>query len=198
MSRSDQAAPEVEAAEFPVLHRIRIKGRASEQELSAFVTEPGRLASLDEAGYVARTRVGFLLTEAGLARHDALLADERARTDRAAVETSYERFQRVNPVVKATCARWHTAHELWEKWDAIGALADQLGRVDGALRRVAEVLPRFDGYRTGLAGALERAEAGHEQYVVDPTLPSFHTLWFECHEDYLLTLGRTREEEGSY
>jgi hypothetical protein len=104
----------------------------------------------------------------------------------------------VNPTVKATCARWHRCLERWEKWDAISSLGEQLERVDSALRRAAEILPRVAGYRTGLEVALERAEAGHDHYVIDPTVASFHTVWFECHEDYLLTLGRTREEEGSY
>ena len=33
--------------------------------------------------------------------------------------------------------------------------------------------------------------------MVSPAVDSYHTVWFEAHEDFLLTLGRTREQKGS-
>ncbi len=35
------------------------------------------------------------------------------------------------------------------------------------------------------------------RYFVSPLVDSYHSVWFECHEDFLLTLGRTRAGEGS-
>ena len=39
---------------------------------------------------------------------------------------------------------------------------------------------------------------GDGRFITDPEVDSIHSIWFECHEDYLTTLGRDRESEGSY
>ncbi len=52
------------------------------------------------------------------------------------------------------------------------------------------------GYSERLEEALEKAEQD-PRYMVSPAVDSYHTVWFEAHEDFLLTLGRSREEEGS-
>ena len=56
------------------------------------------------------------------------------------------------------------------------------------------VLMRFGLYGTRLTAALERALAGNTAYVTD-TLDSYHTVWFQLHEDLLVTLGISREDE---
>ena len=73
-----------------------------------------------------------------------------------------------------------------------------MARARSGLTRAATVAVRFDRYGTRLATALERASAGESRYITDPTVDSFHTVWFECHEDFLITLGISREDEGSY
>jgi hypothetical protein len=64
------------------------------------------------------------------------------------------------------------------------------------LEAAARTAPRFAAYEKRLRRALERARTGDIRYVADPVLPSYHTIWFECHEDFLVTLGRTRAQEG--
>jgi hypothetical protein len=46
--------------------------------------------------------------------------------------------------------------------------------------------------------AAARVEAGESEYLASPTVDSVHTIWLQLHEDYLLTQGITREQEGSY
>jgi hypothetical protein len=55
-------------------------------------------------------------------------------------------------------------------------------------------LTRFALYRTRLTIALERALGGNIAYVTD-TVDSYHSVWFQLHEDLLVTLGISREEE---
>jgi hypothetical protein len=62
------------------------------------------------------------------------------------------------------------------------------------LSKFENILPRFAYYRTRLLAALEKAEAGNIQWVSSPTIESYHTLWFELHEDLLRLLGRLRSE----
>ncbi len=42
--------------------------------------------------------------------------------------------------------------------------------------------------------ALERAEGGAIEWVSDARILSYHTVWFELHEDLLRILGRQRSE----
>jgi hypothetical protein len=53
---------------------------------------------------------------------------------------------------------------------------------------------RFALYGTRLTTALDRVLGGNPAYVAD-TLDSYHTVWFQLHEDLLVTLGISREEE---
>ena len=62
------------------------------------------------------------------------------------------------------------------------------------LKRLASVLPRFATYERKLQAALERSEDGALQWVSDAKIDSYHTLWFELHEDLLRLMGREREE----
>jgi hypothetical protein len=42
--------------------------------------------------------------------------------------------------------------------------------------------------------ALEKAEDGATEWVSDAKIESYHTLWFELHEDLLRLMRREREE----
>ena len=45
-----------------------------------------------------------------------------------------------------------------------------------------------------LGAALEKAEDGAIEWVSDAKIESYHTLWFELHEDLLRLMRREREE----
>jgi hypothetical protein len=62
------------------------------------------------------------------------------------------------------------------------------------LGRFAAALPRMAVYRDKLETALEKAEDGAVEWVSDAKLDSYHTVWFELHEDLLRMLGRERVE----
>jgi hypothetical protein len=59
---------------------------------------------------------------------------------------------------------------------------------------LTETLERFGAYRLRLSSALEQAMAGNHAYVAD-RLDSYHTTWFQLHEDLLTSLGVSRDEE---
>jgi hypothetical protein len=58
-------------------------------------------------------------------------------------------------------------------------------------------LDRFAAYGPRLTNALERVRAGDVDWFTKPMLPSYHTVWFELHEDLLATLGIERSSEGT-
>jgi hypothetical protein len=49
-------------------------------------------------------------------------------------------------------------------------------------------------YRVRLAEAYDQVLAGQHEYVSGVRIDSYHTVWFELHEDLLRMLGREREE----
>jgi len=60
---------------------------------------------------------------------------------------------------------------------------------------LSEGLPRLDRYRTRLDRAARMVEDGDHAYIASPRVDSYHSVWFELHEDLILLAGRTREGE---
>jgi hypothetical protein len=67
-------------------------------------------------------------------------------------------------------------------------------RAETVLDQLAGALPRVRIYRDKLLAALEKAEDGTIAWISDAKIESYHTLWFELHEDLLRLMGREREE----
>ena len=67
-------------------------------------------------------------------------------------------------------------------------------RAEGLLAEFEAPLPRLAGYRPRLNLALGRVRSGEGDWFVRPGLDSYHTVWFELHENLLATLGRRRND----
>jgi hypothetical protein len=198
-----------------VLHGLRLKGVVEAESVATAVGLPveqvlRRLHGLVEQGLVIRRdgmASGWSLTAAGRAAHERALQDELDAVDaRPAVESGYQRFQALNPGVLEACSRWQVrdvqGHAVRNdhadrRYDA-GVLVDLDAALTGVRPvgdRLAAVLERFSPYAPHLEEALGRARAGEVDYVTKPVIPSFHTVWFEMHEDLLVTLGIDRTSE---
>jgi hypothetical protein len=57
-------------------------------------------------------------------------------------------------------------------------------------------LARFSGYGPRLATAVDKVEKGDTDWFTKPLIDSYHTVWFELHEDLLATLAIERAREG--
>jgi hypothetical protein len=182
-------APTVGEEALPALHSVALRGNVAEI--------PGGLADeLLDADLITHTSAGYLLTEAGHRRHGELLDDERQGLDIERLARFYERFLAANSGMKAASAR--PAEDEDARFALLDELEQSVERIAPALRRSTELLPRFGGYHDRLREALRRAENGQWEYLTSPKVDSVHTVWMECHEDFLQTLGRSREDEGSY
>ena len=58
-------------------------------------------------------------------------------------------------------------------------------------------MARFGRYRERLDRALIRVDGGDHTMLAAPLTDSYHTVWFELHEDLLTTLGIERSQEAS-
>jgi pyruvate,orthophosphate dikinase len=63
------------------------------------------------------------------------------------------------------------------------------------LRPLAGGLPRLAAYLERLERAIAAARSGDHRYVASPRVDSYHSAWFELHEDLIQLAGRSRAEE---
>ncbi|CAB4927628.1 MAG: hypothetical protein F2840_00275 [Actinobacteria bacterium] len=189
-----------------VLQALRLKGRATAGELaismgSSLSEVEQELETLAQDHLVVeRTtgkRPGWMLTGEGRERYDASLVELRTPEVIERLSETYGEFLHHNAPVKELCARWQSVSEDADRFEIIDELAEIQEKVGPSLLSAGEVISRFGAYPHRLTAAMLKASDDH-RFVVSPTVDSFHTVWFECHEDYLLMLDRSREQEGSW
>ena len=189
-----------------VLQSLRLKGRATAAELAVSLGSTTNeveqeLESLSSQHLVVeRTtgrRPGWMLTGEGRERYDSSLAEARTPEVLERLGLTYHDFLQLNATVKELCARWQATDDDGDRFEVIDELHAVQEKVAPSLQSAGEVVPRFGAYANRLAAALEKAAEDH-RFVVSPTVDSYHTVWFECHEDYLLMLDRSRADEGSW
>ena len=129
-------------------------------------------------------------------------ADERAD---AAMQAAYDTFERVNEQLKSLITEWQTMtvggksmpNDHSDKaYDdkIIDRLGDLHERAEPVLDDLAAGLSRLAVWKDLLLAALEKAEDGAIEWVSDAKCMSYHTVWFEMHEDLIRVLGRERLE----
>jgi hypothetical protein len=198
---------------FLVLHALRLKGFAETAVVAALarLDEDGASAQLDRAaadGLATRRdgRIsGWALTAEGRARHAKLISDELDGAGaHAAVEDGYRRFLDVNNELLEVCTDWQLREGILnDHTDAaydegvIFRLADVDLRVQPVCSDLASALERFTDYGARFGVALAKVRAGERDWFAKPMIDSYHTIWFELHEDLLATLGIERSKEGS-
>jgi pyruvate,orthophosphate dikinase len=75
-------------------------------------------------------------------------------------------------------------------------LSDLHLRADPLIRRAGAVSPRLAGYGVRLARAAACVAAGDHGCVARIISDSYHTVWFELHEDLISLAGLTPEAEA--
>lgn len=193
------------------LHGLAIKKHAMPKDIAEIVgMDAERVASLleeaESRGRVARTGGKFMLTApaqvALRSEYSRVYADQRSS---AAMNAAYDDFEKVNVLLKQLITDWQTMDVGGEKLpndhsnkDRDQKIVDRLGdlheRSEPILNRIAAGLPRLGIYMEMLTAALEKAEDGAIEWVSDARIASYHTVWFELHEDLLRALGRERVE----
>jgi len=193
--------------ELKVLQAVRLKGRINPADIAGTVDEdPTAVAeavkAAAESGLIAEGKT-VRLTENGRNRLDELLAAERQNVDHAAIDTAYAEFRNINADFKALVTDWQlkdsepNTHED-EEYDAavLSRLAEVHQRVTPIVELVGKQLPRLGNYSEKLATALEKVQAGETTWLTRPIIDSYHTVWFELHEELIVAAGLTRESEA--
>lgn len=193
------------------MHGIAVKKYGTVEEVSSVAGLPQERtqALVQEAvnsGRVSEVNGKYMLTPIGQvtlkSNYSKAYADHR---NDSGFMSAYEEFERVNTDLKQVITDWQTiplggqtvANDHSDnEYDA--KVIDRLGnvheRVEPILDRLATMEARLKTYKDKLLSALEKAEDGDIKWVSDATIESYHTAWFELHEDLLRIVGRDREE----
>ncbi len=195
-----------------VLHGLRLKGFAETDVLAEStglddVTVIRALEAFAGEGLVTRKQgvdvSGWVLTPQGRAEHEKRLADELdAAGARADIEALYGRFTRLNPALLQVCTDWQLRDGAINDhadgaYDAevVSRLSDLHEQAVPVVAALAGSLDRFDGYGPRLQWAVDHVRCGDGAWFDKPLTDSYHTVWFELHEDLLATLGLERATE---
>lgn len=199
------------AEQHLVLHGLAVKKYAKPDAIASLVDMPvERVAQIIQDGVAKGTvlDVGGKFTVAPAARVSLQANYGRfcgALRSNEAFRTAYEGFEKINIDLKALITDWQTlkiggktvpndhSDEAYDE-QILKRLAKLQGGAERVLRSLSNELPRMHVYLDKLEEALDKAESGDIEWVSDAKIESYHTVWFELHEDLLCLMGEQRKE----
>jgi len=210
MEPAYQAATGAVTAE-DFLQTLLIKGAVPADQLStAMRADPGLVSGMfsrlvsDNLAEVSGT--GYRLTGAGRLRALDVFASDRRRMGGDEAAASLAAFRSLDHRMKDIVTAWQLRSigaepEINDHSDAdydehvLDMLAELHADTAAWMTPLAETFSRFGRYRTRLEHALASARGGDQRYVASPRVDSYHSVWFELHEDLIRLSGHQRADE---
>jgi hypothetical protein len=197
-------------SELLLLQAVRLKGRLGAEAAATCAGIPvaearNGLAALVAAGHAKVVGTAVCLTPRGRERLTGLLDEERPGVDRDVLEAVYHEFDDVNGELKSVVTAWQLRGDVTLN-DHTDSAYDQTvierlvalhERFIPLLERITAEVPRLAPYPGRFGDAVAQLRAGDHSFVARPIVDSFHTVWFELHEELIGLLGRTRVEEAA-
>jgi pyruvate,orthophosphate dikinase len=158
------------------------------------------------AGLLKSSGGMFSLTPEGKERGAALVVVHQEQWGKAEAAAALDAFVPFDKHMKAVVTAWQMREVGGQQvlndhsdaaYDA-GVLAEVAALHAGVgpwLSGLASRLPWLGGYASRLDGAARLVAGGDPRYIASPRVDSYHSVWFELHEDLILLDGRTREDE---
>jgi hypothetical protein len=196
--------------ELLALHGLAVKKAGSAAAVADILgREEAEVAgALDEAASAGRAMAAkgmYMVTPAGRSWLDEQypVAFARFRDDPESA-AAYERFERVNRELLTLFTDWQMMPAGGERVpndhsdpDYDRDIVDRLGALHERglkpLDRFRALDERLGEYPRRLEQAYDKVLAGEHEFVSGARVDSYHTVWFELHEDLLRMLGRERE-----
>ncbi len=158
------------------------------------------LDALELSGDAEQAVGSFRLTDAGKQR--ARMDLDAARSAWPGAVAALDAFVAFDKQVKDVVTSWQMRGETVNDhsdaaYDALvlNGLAALHAEIGEWLDRGAAAQPRFDAYRRRLDRAAAAIAAGDNKFIASPRVDSYHSAWFELHEELILLAGRTRADE---
>ena len=202
-----------------ILHALRIRGfvQLSEIVISTRLKVEEVESHLDSfkennlVNYREGRIEGWMLTQEGRGRSQQLVTSELESSGfREEINSNYQGFLSSNQRFLSLCTDWQLRtvngeQEINDHSDTdydeevIARLVDINGEIQPVCESLADSLNRFEGYSRRFSEALHKVQNNEPEWFTKPMIDSYHTIWFELHENLLVTLGieRTKETEGN-
>jgi len=196
-----------------VIRALLIKGFSTALDIATAIDTPSEsvnriLMSLNNEGSVSQIGDMYQLTDEGRSAGASIMAADRERWTVESASRALDGFLPLDARFKEIVTNWQMrsvdgeqilndhndkAHD--------GSVLDAFARLHREatdwLEDLVEGLPRLNTYLDRLQAAAQSVAEGHHEYIASPRLDSYHTVWFELHEDLIILAGRTREEEAA-
>jgi pyruvate,orthophosphate dikinase len=150
----------------------------------------------------------FMMTPDGTAAAEADYVAE-AEVAGPAIEPHFDRFNAINLRFKEVVTSWQMRdldgemvmndHEDAD-YDAsvLAALADEIhASIVEIVNDVSRTVGRLGPYVERLQEAIDAVAAGDLEMMAHPLRESYHTVWFELHEEIIRLSGRNRADEAA-
>ena len=202
-----------------ILHALRIRGfvQLSEIVISTRLKVEEVESHLDSfkennlVNYREGRIEGWMLTQEGRGRSQQLVTSELESSGfREEINSNYQGFLSSNQRFLSLCTDWQLRtvngeQEINDHSDTdydeevIARLVDINGEIQPVCESLADSLNRFEGYSRRFSEALHKVHNNEPEWFTKPMIDSYHTIWFELHENLLVTLGieRTKETDGN-
>jgi len=194
-----------------IIRALFIKGFATPPLLAPAVlaTEEQLRPTLERMasdGLVTEARGMYRLSDSGKAAGAGLMDADRALWGEPAASTALDAFIAFDLRMKKIVTAWQMRTVRGEQvindhtnaaYDAkvLADFAVLHAEASAGLTPLEAGLPRLGDYSARLAEAAARVAAGEHAYIASPRVDSYHSVWFELHEDLIQLAGRTRESE---
>ncbi|MFQ5382312.1 MAG: PEP-utilizing enzyme, partial [Dehalococcoidia bacterium] len=143
---------------------------------------------------------GMMLTPEGRDWVLRRLEDEREAADVARLTEVYGDFMVLNHRFKRIVSEWQRGEgggegddPGWE--EVVSGISTIHSELQPLLGAVADEVPRLDGYVRRFVHALAAITAGDRAMLASPVKDSYHTVWFEFHEELINLCGKDRAAE---
>ncbi|KOS58212.1 hypothetical protein [Rhodococcus rhodochrous] len=196
--------------EINLLQALRLKGRIEIEALPrTLAADPASVDPLVtahvEAGHCIHKGNFLRLTADGKQTLVEWTTHERAALDTTRLEALYEDFDPFNSALKVLITRWQMIDDSTpnDHTDAAydAAIIDELEGLHSEftkwLASLTDIVPRLAHYPTRFDSAMNELRDGNYTYVARPIIDSYHTVWFELHEELIGLLGRDRATEAA-
>lgn len=181
-------------SELSVLQTVRMKGRITHADVAGRDGTPSEIVvRLVDAGLLIDATT-LRLSPTGRIRLGELLAEERQNLDVDVLNSHYDDFSELNSAFKALISQWQIARG--EPDAVLAGLEPIHQQVLAVVSDVSRQIPRIADYAGRLDFALRKACAGDMTWLSRPLIDSYHTVWFELHQELLGVTGRTRGDDS--
>jgi pyruvate,orthophosphate dikinase len=192
-----------------VVVTVKLKGRATAPAISDAVGYDAApvLEELVQQGDVEAVKSFYKITPVGTETVVQTLGLVQATLAPSRLASSYDTFCATNGNFKNTITDWqlrpvkgspvindHSDH----RYDK--AVLDRLHAIHGEITHLlgdfSSAFHRYGRYRERFERALQRVVAGQREYMASPAVDSYHSVWFELHEELIMLCGLTRAGEA--